>query len=342
MVKKSRIVAALAILLIAAAGVITFEACNKKNEVVNNTKNKNIVTISSNDDMDGYLLDLRKRMKSATKDGEAMSLSDAEWALTALENFGLCDGSKRSTDMIVDTVFTKIMINDGNISLYELNLAYENSKRQIINKFNSLDGNDKNIYFIKSTIDDSSKNGTAEIRTIISMRNGGSMPNPMRFGPTDYWYDFNEKGKCGPYEGQCVGRDATIEMNSKVLTNLPQYGCEHGRVYFTDIDYHGITSWDYYGSCPDSPYEGCCLYFNDYNYNRCLSPSDLNWYLDKILECMDYWVSYYNWVSHCNKYMINFKLKSGEWTGFKASVPDFWEIAFDLGNIHCTHQPMDD
>lgn len=99
MVKKSRIVAAVAILLIAAAGVITFEACNKKNEVVNNTKNKNIVTISNNDDMDGYLLDLRKRMKSAIKDGEAMSLSDAEWALTALENFGLCEGFNEFTSI---------------------------------------------------------------------------------------------------------------------------------------------------------------------------------------------------------------------------------------------------
>ena len=340
MVKKSRIVAVVATLLIAAAGVITFEACNKKNEVVNNIKNKNIVTISNNDDMDGYLLDLRKRMKSATKDGEAMSLSDAEWALTALENFGLCDGSKRSTDMIVDTVFTKIMINDGNISLYELNLAYENSKRQIINKFNSLDGNDKNIYFIKSTIDDSSKNGTAEIRTIISMRNGGSMPNPMRFGPTDYWYDFNEKGKCGPYEGQCVGRDAVIEMKSKVLMNLPQYECEYGRVYFTNIDEHEITSLEYVNRCPDSPYEECCLYLNSYpdwyNYNRCLSPSDLNWYLDFILGEIDNYESYYN------KYIVYFDLRAGEILGIKQSVPNLWIMEFDLGNIHCTHQPMDD
>lgn len=240
--KNFKIVATVATLLIAAAGVITFEACNKKNEVVNNIENKNIVTISHTNDMDGYLLDLRKRMKTATKDGEIMSLSDAEWALTALENFGLCDGSKRSTDMIVDTIYTKVITNEGNISLYELNLVYENSKRQIIEKFNSLDGNDKNIYLIKSTIDNSSKNGNAEIRTIISMSNGGSMPKTMRFGPTDYWYDFNEKGKCGDYTGQYEGRDATLEMNSKVLANIPQYGFDNGRVYFTNITWIELSS----------------------------------------------------------------------------------------------------
>ena len=334
MVKKSKIIVVVATLLIAAACIITFEACNKKKEVVNNTENKNIITIAPTNDMDGYLIDLRKRMKTATKYGETMSLSDAEWALTALENFGLCDGSKRSTDMIVDTVFTKVMINDGNISLYELNLAYENNKQQIINKFNSLEENDKNIYLIKSTIDDSSKNGTAEIRTIISMRNGGSMPNPMRFGPTDYWYDFHEKGKCGDYTGQCVGRDATIEMNSKVLTNLPQYACPNGRVYFTDIDWHEVCTWAY--QCLDSPYEDCCFYLNTSCVDRCLSPSDLNWYLDNILGCIDDYESYYN------KYITDFKLMPGEFLGVKACVPNFWLIYLYLGNIHCTHQPMDD
>ena len=336
MKKQMKLVAALATMLIAAAGIITFEACNKKKEVVNNTENKNIVTISHNDDMDGYLLNLRKRMKTATKDGEAMSLSDAEWALTALENFGFCDGSKRSTEMIVDTIYTKVIINDGNISLYELNLAYENSRRQILDKFNSLEGNDKNIYLIKSTIDDSSKNGTAEIRTILSIRNGGSIPDPMRFGPTDYWYDFNEKGKCGDYTGQCVGRDATIEMNTKVLNNLPQYECENGRVYFTDIDFYEDTSLDYQ-NCPDSPYGNCCIYLNPNNYNRCLSPSDLNWYLDNILSYyLDFYETYYD------KYIVDFDLRPGEVLGGKNSVPDLWIIDAYYGNINCTHQPMDD
>lgn len=335
MVKKSKIVATVATLLITLAGVIIFEACNKKNEVVNNTENTKIVTISPNNDMDGYLLDLRKRMKTATKDGETMPLADAEWALTALENFGFCDGSKRSIEMIVDTIYTEVLINDENISLYELNLAYENNKQQIIEKLNSLEGNDKNIYLIRSNIDDSSENGTAEIRTILSIRNGGSMPNLMRFGSTDYWYDFNERGKCGDYSGQCEGMDATIEMNSMVLANLPQYGCENGRVYFTNIASYEESSLDY-PNCPDSPYEDCCLYLNSYHYNRCLSPSDLNWYLDNILYFLHDHESYYN------KYIVEFELRSGYILGFKTSVPDLWIMDIYLGDINCTHQPMDD
>lgn len=79
MKKISKIYAVMTILLIAVAGVITFVACNKKNEMVNNIVKTNVVSISPDDDMDGYLLDLRKRMKSATKDGEAMPLADVEF-----------------------------------------------------------------------------------------------------------------------------------------------------------------------------------------------------------------------------------------------------------------------
>ena len=240
--KNFKFVATVATLLIAAAGVITFEACNKKNEVVKNIADINTVSISPDSDMDAYLLDLRKRMNLATKNSEMMSLSDAEWNLTALENFGFCDGSKRSMEMIVDTFYTSIMVVDGNVSLYDLNLVYEINKQQIMNRFNSLDGDDKNIYCIKCDIDESTKNDSVEIRTIISIRNGGSMSNPLRFGPTDYWYDFNEKGKCGDYTGQYEGRDATLEMNSKVLANIPQYGFDNGRVYFTNITWIELSS----------------------------------------------------------------------------------------------------
>ena len=50
MLNKSKIVAAVAALLIAAAGVITFEACDKKNEVVNNIPELNVAELT---DMDG-------------------------------------------------------------------------------------------------------------------------------------------------------------------------------------------------------------------------------------------------------------------------------------------------
>ncbi len=129
---------------------------------------------------------------------------------------------------------------------------------------------------------------------------------------------------------------ANIVMNSKVLSNIPQYECSNGRIYFTDIISLELSSLEFQNQCPDSPYEDCCLYLNTTNCNRCLTPSDLNWYLDYILGFIGSYESYYS------KYIIDFELISGSILGVKPRVPDLWIMYFDLGNINCTHQPMDD
>ena len=65
MVKKSKIVAVAATLLIAAAGVITFEACNKKNEVINSApqmvQKKGIVYQNDVPDREAYILEFEKK-----------------------------------------------------------------------------------------------------------------------------------------------------------------------------------------------------------------------------------------------------------------------------------------
>ena len=83
-------------------------------------------------------------------------------------------------------------------------------------------------------------------------------------------------------------------------------------------------------------YENCCLYLNTYNYNRCLSPTELNWYLDNILGYIDIYESYYN------KYIVDFELRPGEILGVKVVVPDVWIMDIYLGDINYTNLPMDD
>ena len=344
MKKHFKLVAAVAALIVVTTAVVTFEACNKKNEVVSNNSTNDVVSILPNASTDEYLLDLRNRMKNATKDGEAMTITDAEWALTALENFGFCDGSKRSKEMIVDTFYTKIKISDDNVSLYDLNLAYENNKSQIMNKFNSIIGDDKNIYCIMCDMDNSLKEDSAMVKTIVSIRNGDDMGNPMRFESTDYWYDFNLRGKCGQYAGQCIGRDATTEMKSKVLANIETYECVDGRVYFTNItnlytDYNELQSLT--GQCDYSPYPPDCLYTNFTYYNRCLSPSELNWYLDEILYILGALENIYN------KVVIGFDIYPESWLGthdyppFYETAYEFWGMDIQLGTLNCTHESYD-
>lgn len=343
MIKQRQLIATLTALTIVVS-MVSFMACNKKNEIANNTKNADIVSITSDNDLESYLLDLRKRMKSAVRNGESMSLNDAEWNLTALENFGLCDGSKRSCEMIIDTFYTKVKTVEGNISLYDLNLAYEINKKHIVERFNSLAEDDKNIYCIKCSIEDLSKNDSVEIKTITHMRNGGGEPNDRRFGSTDYWYDFNLRGKCGAYEGQCIGRDATTELKTKIELNIPPQAC-NGRIYYTNIQDYCVNYQDANyingGECSDSPYPPDCLYTNWTYYNRCLSPDELNWYLDMILDIVNIAESTYH------KNAIEFDVFPGGWIGTHSYPPnyetdyEFWNVCIVLADVNCTQLPCD-
>lgn len=91
---NKRIIATMAALLIAAAGVIIFEACNKKTEMVKNIPELNIAELS---DMDKDMLLFGEQMKYARKGGETMKLEEAVQNLTNYQNFRLCDASRYSS-----------------------------------------------------------------------------------------------------------------------------------------------------------------------------------------------------------------------------------------------------
>lgn len=336
--KKNRIFAIVALLAVIVSSVVVFQACRKKIVEKNYRNNENVISASSTSDIEEYLLNLRKRMKTAAKDGETISLSDAEWCLSALENFGFCDGSKRSDEMIVDTFYTTINVINNNVTLYDLNLVYENNKKDILNKFNSLSSDDKNIYLINCHIDTLAKEGTTRVTTVTSMRNGGStIGNPMRFGPTDYWYDFDLRGKCGPYEGQCVGRDATTEMRLKVMANIGSYACIHGRIFYSNISEAYAGPYEFsqiLGDCDDSPYPPDCIYTNYESSYRCVTPEELNWYLDRILFFLDVF-------NEDGSSLINVDVERGYWVGDALSGNSFMFLDLTYADVNCTQTPMD-
>ena len=124
-----KLVATVATLLVAAAGVITFEACNKKNEVANNIPELNVAELS---DMDKEMILFGEKMKAAQKGGETMQLEEAIRNLSNYENFKMCDASRYSTDMERLTIESIIPVTEGNVYLSDINSLYENTKNKII------------------------------------------------------------------------------------------------------------------------------------------------------------------------------------------------------------------
>lgn len=311
--------------------IVVFHSCKKSEERCGD--NQNLKTSPEN--VDEYLIEFKKRMKSSRKDLEYISLSDAEWNLTALQNFELCDASYYSSEMIADTLYFEIETKNDSISLFELNNVFEYNVHNIVDKYNKMDGESKSIYYINTKIDNNSRDGIAKVTTVSMMYNNKMINSyPNRFGPTDYWYDFDGKGKCSDYIWQCEGRDATTEINSKLQSYIPSYEC-NGRIYFTNIVELSINTITDYYECEDSPYPPYCLYVGDSHYNNCLSPEELNWYLDKVLEILEDYENIYQ------KHLVSAEIIAGEGVGFDKDVTNdryirYWHLSAWLADINCT------
>ena len=272
------VIAALAIVL------VSFQSCKKDNG--NNADNDNNQTEIALSNIDEYLISLKKRMETSTRDLEYMSIDDAEWNLTALQNFELCDASRFSSEMIVDTFYTDLRVKNDSISLFELNHAFKDNVNKIRAKYAEIFSEYKNIYLINTKIDRDYRNDIARVKTISYMYDRTVPGISYRFDSTDYWYDFDGRGKCGDYIGECIGRDAITEITSKLQNFLPRYANKDYRIYYTNIEtayYYGVE----HKECEDSPTPPYCLHWGESGSYRCLSPYELNWFLDKSLEIID-------------------------------------------------------
>lgn len=304
--------------------LITFYACKKDNDKTNYVNNQTEVPAN----LDDYLIEFKEKIKSAERSNNYLSIEDAEWHLTALQNFELCDASNFNPNMIIDTFYTSLKIKNDSISLFELNKVFEENVHSIKNKYDNLDGESKSIYYIHSKIEDNSKDGLTKVMTVSAMVNNNMIyPNPdSRFGLTDYWYACFEKGKCGEYEGEYIGRDACTEIDGKLQYLTPTYTCPNGRVYFTNIVNITINGLDTY--CENSPFPYYCLYVSTTGYDDCLSPDDMNWYFDKILEILNENIEIYN------RNLVYCKLRY-DWTT-DTRYTKVWFLDLKLADVNCT------
>ena len=291
MVRKTKTVAVMAALLIAAAGIITFEACNKKNEVLSNIPELNVSELPA---MDMEMIAFGEKLKSAAKGGETMSLGEAVRNVTNYQNYRLCDAGKCQKDITEITIESKIAVKDGSVELSDLNSLYNNNRKRILAEYNSLGMISKSIYSIYSKVDGDSKDGdSVMITTKVVIRSGDDMPEPTSFIVGDDWYDFNEAGKC---DGTCSGRDAITELLRKIRMSLSRPMCPVGRPYFYDYVDTMLVSDYYFDTLSPNGQYGMVHHFGDCDMfvPVCIPYYDMNYYLNSILAKIHDWEVYYN------------------------------------------------
>ncbi len=296
---KNKIFIFSAILLVAVT-TITIVSCKKDNEKSNNTEN--LVKSHELSDMDKTMIAFGERMKAAANErsGETMPLAEALNTLTNYQNFTMCDASNYSAEMLTDTFKITMNVSEGEVLLSELNRVYETTRPEILSRFNVLIGEDKAIYCIRTIASEDSMeslddySGTLGINVVTRMLESpfSNEYGASDFGPSAYWYDFQYRGQCDLYEGQCVGRDCVTELKAKLQARMSLLGCGPGySAYFTNHETITIFSSD----CPDtsSPNGRYALPWRSFWDNeQCVDPEGMNYYLhaiEAVFDSCEYW-----------------------------------------------------
>jgi hypothetical protein len=222
------------------------------------------------------------KLNLQSKSGETMAADSAEWYLEGLLNLELANNTHEfgDVDFFHDTI--AVPISDRQISLDELNKLYmsidawaEILQQQSGNEDYTFDIVDLNL---ETT---GLKSGTQNL--VVSLSGGvlGTGLNYIPFGPTDYWYWGSWMGKCGEF-WENIHADAATELQRKFRNPIALPGAG----YYTSIDIIDvIPGFDSEFYDPNNaPYDGYMLYRESVeyiNFDRCLSPSDLNYFLSK-------------------------------------------------------------
>lgn len=193
MVKKSKIVAAVATLLIAAAGVISFEACNKKNEVINSApqmaQNKGIVYQNEVPDREAYILEFEKKLQSGAKSEEVLTAENANAFMFDLLNFDFCNINGDGPDKTYETSTYTLNVSNGTIDLDEFANLYSQISSHVYDYYHSLSFDNKNYYCIEPEIAEFDANATTTIVTVKSTLTSGLPYKNMTYDNTlcDYF-----------------------------------------------------------------------------------------------------------------------------------------------------------
>ena len=292
----------LATIFIVVATTIIVASCmkDKDNDTDNTSKgdlSKAVVQELELSDMDESMLAFGEALKNAVneKDAVTLPLDEAMGTLTDYQNFSLCNACFNPSEMIVDTFKVKLSVTNGDVSLSDLYGIYQTTRAEILARFNSLTGDLKSIFFIITNTADnlqgaelSNFTGVVDVNVVSYMANTVLVPDPVVvFDTTDYWKDFELQGKCDIYANQCVGRDCVTELNTKLHLWWTMPICPPGyRTYYHDISSVSHKSMDF--PCSSSPNGAYAWPFRgSLDPEACVSPSDMTWYLQRILSDLD-------------------------------------------------------
>ena len=161
--KKNRIFfAILAVALVTAVAIVSCKKQDEKAFIMQGDNQSNAFRPELIEDYTSYLRDFKLKMQTSKED-YIMPLAEAEWHLSALANYDFGYANVEFSDIRFDTVYCHVHVINGEVSMSDLNVAYNGLHSAIETFFHSLDVENPHIRFVDVVV---SENGN--VMAIIS------------------------------------------------------------------------------------------------------------------------------------------------------------------------------
>ena len=134
----------IATLLVAAVISVAVVSCKKEKQETSSSNNTE-QAVQSADNMDEYLISFKKKLLSAQKGDETISIEQAQQDLGNLLNFDFGDANYETNIYQIDTINVKLTLSEGQVDFSELALTYQNAVHSILDVYHKIDLPEKSI-----------------------------------------------------------------------------------------------------------------------------------------------------------------------------------------------------
>lgn len=271
--KKMKLVAVVATLLIAAAGLSTISSCKKdKNTMLEKQIVQNCIKHPEKiEDMDAYLKDFGNKMLNS-KNNEFLTTEEAAWHITAYLNFQYGDVTDDYSDYDISYKEYTIPVSNGLVTLSDLGLLYNNTAKDIVKFYQASMFNDKKILYVQTEIGNT---GNVKVTAALTYKESSQ----LRYFDFDDYVDSvlfcdslfpNQQGYLWNTEATQLLTELIRHFSHATLRTA-----DYERKYYISIKEDDFTHKDYPGQIY---YCGCCT------YTHYISPQDMCFYLDSYLD----------------------------------------------------------
>ena len=327
----------IATLLVTAAVSVAVVSCKKEKQEASSSNNTE-QAVQSADNMDEYLISFKKKLLSAQKGDETISLEQAQLDLGNLLNFDFGDANYPFDVLRYDTLYVKLALgNEGHVDLSQLATTYKDVVAKVLKTYHNANLPEKSVYHVLCSFNKEAKGEQADGQIVLITRGLVNPTLKTSFDETDNWRIDSLRGRC---DGTGVGNDHMTMLTQVYYNTHGMIECNEGRAYFTNPRHAYFEARDFQEFSPAGPsynlsYRLWCGYKSWLPY-YCAGYMEMNYYLNNLHDILENWV-----FLDTDEYVTNIDLSIVDFGsptspgGIKSNV----KCDFDYVTVNCTSEP---